>query len=325
MKKTLLPVLLTLCISSLGQKTHPVPVIFDTDIGPDYDDVGALAMLHAFADFGEARILATISSNAFETTAPTLSVLNTYFRRGDIPIGVTKTLFPNKACSQGWAQVIIQKYPHSIHSNQTAEDAVPLYRRILSVQPDSTVTIISTGFFTNLAHLLESQPDQYSYLNGKELVSLKVKQLVSMAARLDKDSIEGYEFNVMVDPQASKKVFGEWPTPITLSGFEIGQKILTGIKLINNEEIQNSPVKDAFRIALEKDNNSLGRNSWDETAVLVAIRGIGPWFESTKINFKIDDDGKNVLVPGDRFIYLRFRESPEEIGRLMEDLMMHHP
>ena len=34
----------------------PVPVIFDTDMGPDYDDVGAIAMLHALADKGEATI-----------------------------------------------------------------------------------------------------------------------------------------------------------------------------------------------------------------------------------------------------------------------------
>ena len=46
------------------QKTkQPVPVILDTDIGPDYDDVGAMAVLHALADAGEARPLAVMSSN----------------------------------------------------------------------------------------------------------------------------------------------------------------------------------------------------------------------------------------------------------------------
>ena len=59
------------CFSVFAQK--PVAIIFDTDIAPDYDDVGAMALLHAFADKGEAKILATISCNAFETTAPTLS------------------------------------------------------------------------------------------------------------------------------------------------------------------------------------------------------------------------------------------------------------
>lgn len=314
-----------LCLDSFAQNKKPVAVVFDTDIAPDYDDVGALAMLHALVDMGEATILATISSNAYETTAPTLSVLNTYFKRPGIPIGITKTKVPNKACGQGWAQALIEKYPHGLRSNDDAMDAVKLYRQILSASTDKSVTIISVGFFTNLANLLSSPPDQFSPLNGKELIEKKVKQLVSMAARLDKDSVSGYEFNVLVDAAASKKVFEEWPAPITLSGFEIGQKILTGIALIHNTDIQNSPVKDAFAIALAKDHNTLGRNSWDETAVLVGVRGIKPYFTYRELNFEIKEDGRNVLIPGEKFKYLLFNQSPGEIQRLIEGLMMHTP
>src|SRR5450432_1313512 len=42
---------------------YPVPVIFDTDFGPDYDDVGAITLLHCFADSGWVRILATMASS----------------------------------------------------------------------------------------------------------------------------------------------------------------------------------------------------------------------------------------------------------------------
>ena len=93
MKKLLIIIFLFSSCISFAQKQKPVSIIFDTDIAPDYDDVGAMALLHAFADMGEAKILATISSNAFETTAPTLSVLNTYFNRPSIPIGITKNQF----------------------------------------------------------------------------------------------------------------------------------------------------------------------------------------------------------------------------------------
>ena len=34
------------------KNAEPIPVIFDTDMGPDYDDVGAMAVLHAYADSG---------------------------------------------------------------------------------------------------------------------------------------------------------------------------------------------------------------------------------------------------------------------------------
>src|SRR5215467_5954674 len=179
-------------INSFYQK--PVPIIFDTDIAPDYDDVGAMALLHAFADKGQAKILATISSNAFETTVPTLSVLNTYFKRPDIPIGITKSKLPNMACGQEWAQAIIKKYPHALASNDEAIDAVTLYRKILSAQADTSVTIVTVGFFTNLANLLASGPDKYSSLNGRDLIIKKVKKLVSMAGII-RDGIGGYEFN----------------------------------------------------------------------------------------------------------------------------------
>lgn len=61
-----------LCFTTLfqqlvkGQSVKPkkqVPIIFNTDIGPDYDDIGAIALLHATADSGECKILATIASN----------------------------------------------------------------------------------------------------------------------------------------------------------------------------------------------------------------------------------------------------------------------
>ena len=308
-----------------AQKQQPVKIIFDTDIAPDYDDVGAMALLHAFADKGEATILATISCNAFETTVPTLSVLNTYFNRPGIPIGVTKKAWPNKDCSQQWAQTIVAKYPHAIKSNNEAMDAVTLYRKILSAQLDKSVTVVSVGFFTNLAGLLNSAADEYSALNGKELVIKKVRQLVSMAARIDKDGKSGYEFNVMVDAAASQKVFVNWPTPVIMSGFEIGEKILTGIRLIHNDAIQNSLVKDAFATALAKDSNMVGRNSWDQTAVLVAVRGIEPYFSYRKLNFEVKDNGQNVLIPGEKFTYLTFKQTPEDIAALIEDLMVHQP
>lgn len=325
MKKLLLLVTLFMGVIGYAQKHKTVNIIFDTDIAPDYDDVGAMAMLHAFEDMGEAKILATISCNAFETTVPTISLLNTYFNRPNIPIGITKKELPNKDCSQQWAQAIVAKYPHALQSNSEAMEAVELYRKILSAQPDKSVTIVSVGFFTNLSGLLISTPDKYSKLNGKDLVIKKVKQLVSMAAGIDKSGIGGYEFNVLIDAPASQKVFADWPTPIIISGFEIGEKILTGIRLINNDALQNSPVKDAFAVALTKDKNTLGRNSWDQTAVLVAVRGTTPFFNSRKLNFEVKDDGKNVLIPGEKFTYLTFKQTPEEIGKVMEDLMMHQP
>ena len=70
-----------------AQNESKVNIIFDTDMGPDYDDVGALAMLHALADKGEANILATVSSNMYKNAVSCIDVINHYFGRPDIPVG----------------------------------------------------------------------------------------------------------------------------------------------------------------------------------------------------------------------------------------------
>jgi len=312
-------------LTSFIEKSVPVNIIFDTDIGPDYDDVGALAMLHAFADKGDAKILATISCNVFKTTAPTLSVINTYFGRPGIPIGITKATKPYHPCDRLYAEHIIANYPHTVQSNDEAIDAVMLYRKILSSQPDKSVTIVTVGFFTNLGNLLDSSPDEYSSFSGRQLVAKKVKHLVAMAGGLDSLGNNGYEFNVMQDIPASQKVFNHWPTPITLTGLEIGIKILTGIPLINNDKIQNSPVKDSYRVSLMHDKSKHGRYSWDQTAVLIAVKGIKPYFNYRSLNFAIQDDGKNVEIPGNKIRYIYFNQTPEQVGKVIEDLMMHQP
>src|ERR1700722_20064227 len=92
----------------------PLPVIFDTDMGPDYDDVGAITLLHAFADSGMAVILATMASNRYEGVAAVLNLFNTYFGRPGIPIGVPKGNAVDQRDWQHWTDTILSKYPHAI-------------------------------------------------------------------------------------------------------------------------------------------------------------------------------------------------------------------
>ena len=47
------------CSSSYTERMEPVHLILDTDLGPDYDDVGAMALMHALADSGQVNVLAT--------------------------------------------------------------------------------------------------------------------------------------------------------------------------------------------------------------------------------------------------------------------------
>src|SRR5665647_2034581 len=92
------------CSDQPGEKkVKPVKIIFDSDLGPDYDDVGALAFLHAMADSGRVVILATIASNKHELVAPAIEVINTYFGRRELLIGAPKTKGVSLGSSQHWA------------------------------------------------------------------------------------------------------------------------------------------------------------------------------------------------------------------------------
>src|SRR5438552_18137842 len=96
---------------------QPVPVIFDSDMGADYDDVGAITLLHTFADEGKVNILATIASTKYENVAAVFSVLNTYFKRPDIPVAVPKGEALDLRDWQHWTDSIVKNYPHAINSN----------------------------------------------------------------------------------------------------------------------------------------------------------------------------------------------------------------
>jgi len=307
------------------KKQPPVAVIFDTDMGPDYDDAGAIAILHAFADKGKAKILATMASTRHARVAATLSVFNTYFKRPRIPIGVPKGWAQDMSDFQHWTDTLTAKYPHNIKTNDEAADAVKLYREILAKQPDNSVTIITVGFLTNLFGLLQSDADAISPLSGKELVNKKVTQLVSMAGKFP----AGDEFNVVKHAEASKYVFENWPTTVIFSGFEIGQKIKTGIPLIHNDAIQNSPVKDVFRISIPlAKEDSDGRMSWDETAVLVAIAGYEPYYTLKPGRIMVDGTtGTNSWQENTKAnqFYLVEKVSPSVVEKEINILMQHQP
>jgi len=310
-------------VSAQAQKTKPLPVIFDSDMGPDYDDVGAITLLHAFADSGYINILATVASTKYEGVAAVFNVLNTYFKRPGLLIGVPKSKALELKDSQHWTDTLLLKYPHKIKRNDEVLSAIEVYRKSLASQPDGSVTIITVGFLTNLADLLQSHPDKYSKLTGKELVRKKVKQLVCMAGSFP----AGNEFNVRMDAASSKNVFENWETPILFSGVEIGMKIKTGLPLVNDRSIKNSPVKDVFRISIPlSPQDSAGRMSWDETAVVIAVKGYKPWWNIQTGKIKIADDGSNTWENGSSLhSYLIELQSPILISDRINKLIMHQP
>ncbi len=298
-------------------------IIFDTDMGPDYDDIGAIAVLHALADKGECKILATVASDGHPSIAPTIEVFNRYFNRKDLPVGVSSKGAPDFTATNNWNDTIINRYAPELKS-KTYPGAVGVYRKVLAKQPDNSVTIVTVGFLSNIAELLDSKADKYSELSGRELVKRKVKQLVAMAGGFP----EGDEFNVNKHAAASVEAFTKWPRPILFSGFEIGAKIFTGARVAKSGS--DGPVAKGYEYNLKtyRKEVAANRQSWDQTAVLIAVRNPADYFYvSDPGKFVIKEDGKNLWNPdvdaGHRFIIHKYPY--KQIEKVIEDLMLHEP
>ena len=61
--------------------SNEIKIPFDTDIGCDCDDAGAMAVLHELANQGECSILAVTHCCAGEYNAGCIDAINRYFGR----------------------------------------------------------------------------------------------------------------------------------------------------------------------------------------------------------------------------------------------------
>jgi len=294
-----------------------LPVIFDTDIMGDVDDVGAVATLHALADRGEANILAMGVCVKYAPSATCLSALNRFFGRPGILLGVNKG--DGHSRPSKYAEQITSEFSHPLPSAEAAPDVVGVYRRTLAGQADGSVVMISVGQLSNMSHLLRSAPDAHSPLKGRDLVAKKVKAWVCMGGRFP----SGSEANLKNHAAAAAHALSEWPTPVVFSGWEIGSEVMTGGRLSRLPE--TSPVRRAYQLY----NGLQPHKSWDQTAVLYAIRyleseGGDLWSLRRGGYCHVASDGSNEWrAGGDRnHAYLAAKAPAQHVAAIIEDLML---
>ncbi|HUQ97085.1 MAG TPA: hypothetical protein VM010_05435, partial [Chitinophagaceae bacterium] len=89
----------------------------------------------------------------------------------------------------------------------------------------------------------------------------------------------------------------------------------------------NSPVKDVFRITIPlATEDSAGRMSWDETAVLVAVKGVAPYYKLARGRVVVAPDGRNTWKAGaGPHGYLIPVTHPHLVQARINALMMHQP
>ena len=286
-----------------AEKMNPKKVIFETDMSTDVDDVGALAVLHALADNGEVEILGISFNEVHPSGAGAICAINTWYNRGDIPIGIYKGNLADP--DESSYLDALANFPHDLPTTPTLS-SLEIYRQMLSEQPDNSVTIISVGFLNNLYDLLKAEPD---------LVAKKVTELVVMAVLID-DPYNTVRHSLV---DKSEYVIRNWPTPLVVS--QHGESVQTGARL--SETPAENPVREAYYRRF--DGQYKDRSSWDQIAVLYGVRGLSDYFtEVTDGTGRLSNGYAWEMKDGFRS-YLEVRLSDSEFVRIIENLMIEPP
>ena len=313
-----------------AEPTRPVPLIFDTDIGNDVDDVLALGMIHSLEARGDCKLLAVTITKDNPLAASFTDAVNTFYGKGDVPIGICRSgVTPATGKFIGLAQKKDDgklRYPHDLRDAEQIPDAVTVLRRALAEAEDGSVVIAQVGFSTNLANLLKSPADGISSLTGKELVKKKVKLLSIMAGAFAKiphkgKMVDHREYNIVKDIPSAKMLAADWPTPVVWSGFEIGLWAAYPHKSIEEDYnyIQHHPLAESYVLYSPPPHD---RPTWDLTSVLYAVfphRGYFDLSDSGDVN--VQDDGLTTFKKTDkgRHRYLKLNDLQRQ--RLVEALV----
>jgi inosine-uridine nucleoside N-ribohydrolase len=305
-----------------------VKIIFDTDLGGDCDDLGALAMLNHFIDRNECELLAVMCWSTEQYAVEAIDAVNRYYGHPEIPVAVRKgEKYYDPNC---YSKPIADKFPHQV-SFENALETTALYRKILSSSKNKSIKIVAVGPLKNIEDLLKSGPDNYSSLNGVELIKKKVREFVIMGGQFPEGQNE-WNFNGNM-PGVTKYVIPNIAVPIIFTGFELGSAIKTGE--VFNDLDMNTPLYIGFRHFSEfapwmKDLYVPGRitknSTFDQTAVLYAVRkGIGLYWDKVKDGICVPDEtGGNrwIKKKNSNHSYLKLKMDGELIANEIENFML---
>lgn len=293
--------------STKGEPMKAFSVFFDTDIGPDVDDVGALALLNALSNAQGFPILSVTHCTSNPYGAACADIINRAYGNFEIPIGtLQKPGFLEDG--QRYNRPLAEQYPHRFADETPVPSAVDVMRAALKDQPDQSVVLIAVGPLTNIASFIAEEADL-------DLVRRKVARLVVMAGCFSGEpGMPKVEWNVEMDVEAARFVMDNWPTPIDFSPFETGAPVMTGVDWHGMPE--DHPVRRAY--ALHSPN---GRNSWDPATVWAAVMGDTEYFAFTPRGVvEMDSSGRTAFTenPDGRFRVLQLIGDPQAAGELLD-------
>ncbi|MBN2317079.1 MAG: DUF4038 domain-containing protein, partial [Sedimentisphaerales bacterium] len=219
-----------------------------------------------------------------------------------------------------YTEALRDEFPNDIGSDADAPDALDVYRRALAGAPDGSVTICSVGAMSNLEDLLRLHRD---------LIVKKVKNLVVMGGQFPDSRVNRPETNVVIDVPAAKYVIENWPGEILFSGFEVGKKIHAGGALLS--VTKRNPVRRAFELWSYRSKRGVnnGKEAYDQTAVLLAVRGSEPkyWDVVRGGYVEVSDEGHTRWMedPDGKHTWVKIKQYPLILKDIIDRLMAKPP
>ena len=277
-------------------------VILDVDIPSSTDDLFALQMLYKYADSDMCRLLGVVVDREGVAGAEVADVMNTYYGYSEVPVGLVREGIENPSVWIDYSPLPTlatadgkPMFRRTLTDYETLPDGWKLYRRLLASQPDHSVSICSVGFVTALAQLLQSKGDEYSPLDGVELVRRKVKAIYVMGGVFGKAIEPDYNFGQGLD--FAQTFFQLWPMEVDMlfSPGEVGD----GVEYPVNQVIadyawdEHHPIRQVY---LNYDCNT-GQKMWDPLAVIHAVEGDTLFTLSERGYVSITPQAETIFTP----------------------------
>ncbi len=270
-------------------------LIIDTDLGSSTDDVATLCMAYEYMRQNKAKLLGIIIDRIGDANAEFADVLNTYYGFPNIPIGLCRNGIENPPVFSDYAGIANKRnangellFKRTITKSSEFLDDYKLYRKILASQPDKSVTIISIGFLTSLANLLQSTADEFSSETGVSLVQKKVKEFIIMGGKFDETDKNG-EYNIQFSAEFARIFYNLIPKdiPVYYSPESVGNQIYWTREQILNDfaDIELHPLK---QIYLDCPEDPMQR-MWDPLTIMTAVEGVDFFQWSEKGSVKLTD------------------------------------
>lgn len=263
-------------------------ILFGTDWWWDCDDCTALRILARYMKKGEIELVGVAVNTCFEFSASSVDGFLQKEGIENVPIGVSfDSDYPP---TSHFYQERLAGYAVKYKSNDDAEDAVRLYRRLLSNSEDK-INIVEVGFHNVIGAVLSSEGDDISPMTGIELFKEKVEKVWVMGGAYDKFPGKEYNFCWYEKTRIGANILcDKCPVPITFLGFEVGVGVITGGDFLE----EGDTLRDVLCDFWSKHNPPKplqGRDSWDPMTSLLAIIG-----DEEKAGYDIVR-GKNYVDP----------------------------